>query len=240
MTETGEAVEPRPTRPTPRRRFIGPFGAGQVIAVLVVVVVSAVVLAAVTTPLATPTDPALPAPGATSYIVGQPTEGLRPGSLAPELEVDLGGGETFGLSDLAGQPIRLADLRGKAVWMNFWATWCPPCQAETPILREIAAEYADRGLVVVAVDVQETVDQARAYADRYQLDFPIGADVAGHIFRLYQAFALPTQFFIGPDGVVRTVLASPLTLEQARAQVEAILPETTLSPSPSAGSSPSP
>jgi thiol-disulfide isomerase/thioredoxin len=224
MTGTGEPVDPRPARPLPRRRFIGPFGARQVVGLLLIVVVAALVLAAVTTPLGTPRDPGLPAPGATSYVVGSPTEGLRPGSLAPEFEVDVGGGEMFQLADLDGRRIRLEEVRGKAVWINFWATWCPPCQSETPIIRDIAAEYADRGLVVVAVDVQETVETAREYAERYRLDFVIGADVSGHVFRRYQAFALPTQFFVAPDGLIRTVLASPLTEEQARAQVEAILP----------------
>ena len=224
MTEPGGAVDSRPARPAPPRGFIGPFGVRQVIGVIAAVIVVGVVLAAVTTPIGTPGDPALPAPGATSYVVGSPTEGLRPGGVAPELEVDLGGGQAFQLADLDGRPIRLEDLRGKAVWINFWATWCPPCQSETPIIRDIAAEYDDRGLVVVAVDVQETVETAREYADRYRLNFLIGADVSGHVFRRYQAFALPTQFFIGPDGVIRNVLASPLTADQARAQVEAILP----------------
>ena len=50
---------------------------------------------------------------------------------------------TFRLTDLDGKPVTLADLRGKAVWVNFWASWCPPCQAETPVLRQIAATYRD-------------------------------------------------------------------------------------------------
>jgi cytochrome c biogenesis protein CcmG, thiol:disulfide interchange protein DsbE len=150
--------------------------------------------------------------------------GLEPGSLAPEFAGTLADGSPFQLTDLDGQPIRLEDLRGKAVWVNFWATWCPPCQAETPIMREIDQRYRDRGLVIVAVNVQETVEAARGYAQRYALQYEIGADVSGHVFRQYRVFGLPTQFFIDPDGVIRAVVPSSLSLEGATRYVEAILP----------------
>jgi len=84
-------------------------------------------------------------------------------------------------------------------------------------------------LAVVAVEVQETVEDGRRYAERYGLRYTIGADVSGHVFRVYRVFGLPTQFFVGPDGVIRAVVPKPLTLEEARAYVEDVLP----APSPS-------
>ena len=120
---------------------------------------------------------------------------------------------------------RLEDLRGKLVWLNFWATWCPPCQAETPVLREMDERYRDRGLAIVAVAVQETtVDDVRAYAERYELDYPIAFDASADIFDLYKVFALPTQFFIGEDGRVREVVNGPLTREAIEARLDAWLP----------------
>ncbi|HEY0443073.1 MAG TPA: TlpA disulfide reductase family protein, partial [Candidatus Limnocylindrales bacterium] len=110
------------------------------------------------------------------------------------------------------------------VWVNFWASWCPPCQQETPVIRELSDTYRDRGLAVVAVEVQETADEGRRYADKYGLQYTIGADVAGNVFRAYHVFALPTQFFIGPDGVIRTVIQGPLTKDAATSLVESILP----------------
>jgi thiol-disulfide isomerase/thioredoxin len=194
------------------------------------VAIAAVVLTIVTTPLGAIGPVGLPKPQATAFPIGTPVEGLRPGDLAPDFMAELDDGSTFQLADLNGQPIRLEDLRGKTVWVNFWATWCPPCQAETPVLRDVAAEYADRGLVVVAVNVQETVETARQYAGRYGLEYVIGADVSAHILRRYRVYALPTQFFIGPDGILRTVVQGPLDESTARAYVESLLPPASPTP----------
>jgi thiol-disulfide isomerase/thioredoxin len=223
VTEPGPATPPRP----PRRGLVGPFSGRQLLAVFGAVLFAAVALVALTTPLGDTggTRPP-PDPRATPFIIGEaPAEGLRPGDLAPEFSVELEDGTTYQLTDLDGQPVRLADLRGKAVWINFWASWCPPCQAETPVLRELAETYRDEGLELVAISVQETsADDVRRYAERYELDFTIGFDGSGHIFRSYLVYALPTQFFVGPDGVIRSVVQGPLDLAGATARIEQILP----------------
>ena len=123
------------------------------------------------------------------------------GQQAPEFEVTKADGTVVGLTDLDGNPVRLEDLRGKLVWLNFWATWCPPCQSETPVLRDMDEAYGDKGLAIVGIAVQETTpDDVQAYADRYELGYDIAFDASADIFNLYKVFALPTQFFIGPDG----------------------------------------
>ena len=135
--------------------------------------------------------------------------------------------------DLKGNPIRLADLRGKAVWLDFWATWCPPCQAEMPILRDMSERYADQGLEVVAVSVQESSPADVAdYARRYELGYTIGFDGSGHIFDAYRGFALPTQYFIDPNGVIASIVGAPLDEAGAIKQIEAILPAGSPRPSP--------
>jgi thiol-disulfide isomerase/thioredoxin len=209
--------------PVRRRRFIGPFSVRQVVGAVLAVAVAAVVLTLVTTPLAPVSPVGLPSPRASAFVIGPPVEGLQPGQVAPELEARLPDGTTFRLTDLDGRPIRLADLRGRTVWMNFWASWCPPCQQETPVLRDLAEEYEDRGLTVVAVNVQETVDRAREYAEQYDLGYTIGADVSAHILRLYRVFALPTQFFIGPDSTVWAVVQGPLDDQLARRYIEELV-----------------
>jgi thiol-disulfide isomerase/thioredoxin len=111
------------------------------------------------------------------------------------------------------------------VWVNFWASWCPPCQAETPVMREMDETYRDLGLSIVAIAVQETtVDDVQAYADRYELDYTIAFDASGDVFRRYRVFALPTQFFIGPDGRILQVVNGPLFEDAARQRIEAWLP----------------
>ena len=220
-----------------RHGVIGPFSGRQLVLAFVAVIAAAVILVGVTTPLGnTANGPGTVNPQATAYIVGSPPpEGLRVGQTAPEFTVPLPDGTTYELKDLNGAPVRLADLRGKAVWLDFWATWCPPCQAELPILREMSERYADRGLEVVAVSVQESSPaDVAAYAKRYELGYTIGFDGSGHIFDAYRGFALPTQFFIDPNGVIASIVGAPLDEAGAISQIERILPAGSAVPSPAA------
>jgi cytochrome c biogenesis protein CcmG/thiol:disulfide interchange protein DsbE len=209
-----------------RHGLIGPFGGRQLAILAVAVIVVAVGLVVVTTPLGRTGPPSPNDPKATQYVFDPKASiGVRPGEIAPELSVPLPDGTTYQLTDLDGQPVRLADLRGKAVWINFWASWCPPCQSETPVIRDLAERYASRGLAVIGISVQETsLDDVRAYATRYQLGYTIATDLSGYIFRLYRPPGLPTQVFVGPDGAIRSVVLAPLTEADATAQIEAILP----------------
>ena len=173
-----------------------------------------------------------PFPAPPPFLVGEAQTGLQPGDRAPELEWTNPDGTPGQLLDLDGNPVRLEDLRGKLVWLNFWATWCPPCQAETPVLREMDERYRDQGLAIVGIAVQETtVDNVREYATRYGLGYPIAFDASADIFDLYRVYALPTQFFIGPDGKVLQVVNGPMTSEAARGWVETWLPDPSASPS---------
>ena len=227
-----------------RHGLIGPFGGRQLLGGAIVILVTAVLIVIVTTPLGTPGALGPGDPQATQFALGtQPPNGLKPGDIPPELIVpDANGGSTY-LSDLAGQPVRLLDLRGKAVWINFWASWCPPCQSETPVLRDLAERYRDRGLVVIGISVQESSPANVAdYVKRYQLGYTIATDSTGEIFRTWRLYGLPTQFFIGPEGAIRSVVPAPMTEARAIAQIEAILPRAPGSPSvspPGSSSAPS-
>ncbi len=227
------AARPRPVR----RRVVGPFSLRQVTIAIVVIMATALVLSLATLPLGT-TPNGIPIPEPSAFLIGSPIPGLRIGDLAPELGVDRPDGR-LELRDLDGNPIRLADLRGKAVWINFWASWCPPCQYETPTVRSMDQRYRDRGLVIVAIQVQQTVQAGRDYASRYELEYTIGADVTGSFFRAYRGFALPTQFFIDPEGRIRQIVLGPLDEARAAGLVESILPPgSSLGPSPAASAPP--
>lgn len=221
-----ESPELRPAPPPRRGVRIGPFSGRQLLTVASVVVLAGVGLTLATRPIASVDAGATPFPASTVFVVGPPTDGLQPGDQAPELTVTHDDGSQANLVDLDGNPVRLADLRGKLVWLNFWATWCPPCQAETPVLRDMNAEYADQGLAIVGIAVQETTpDDVRAYAERYQLGYRIAFDASADIFHLYRVYALPTQFFIDPEGRVLEVITGPMSDASARARIEAWLPK---------------
>jgi len=206
-----------------RKPLVGPFSGLQLVSVLVAVVLTAGILAVLNQPIASTVPPSLPAPGASFVAVGDAVEGLRVGDLAPEFTGTANGSQVQ-LTDLDGNPIRLADLRGKAVWINFWASWCPPCQAETPILRDVYNEHAAEGLALVAISVQETTpDDVRAYVQRYSLPYTVGFDATSAIFHTYHAYGLPTQLFLDRDGVIRNVVLGPITKEQAEAYLAPLL-----------------
>jgi peroxiredoxin len=228
------------THAPPKHGLIGPFSGRQLLVAILAVAAAAIVLVAFTTPLGTTANGPGPVdPRATPFVIGSPPpEGLRAGSTAPGLSVPLADGTTYQLTDLDGNPIRLEDLRGKVVWLNFFASWCPPCQQETPILRELSDRYHDRGLEVVGVSVQETsADDVAAYASRYELPYTIGFDGSGHVFRAYKVYALPTQFFIDTNGVIAQVVNGPVDEAGAAALIESLLPPAA---SAAASASPSP
>jgi thiol-disulfide isomerase/thioredoxin len=226
-----------------RRGLIGPFGGRQLLVGVLAVLVSAIVLVVITTPLGNASGLGPGNPQATQFVLGPaPTNGLQPGQLPPELTIAAADGSSAPLVDLDGKPVQLADLRGKVVWLNFWASWCPPCQFETPILRDLADRYRDRGLVVVGISVSESsADNVRAYAQKYQLGYTIAADVTGAVYAAYRLNGIPSSFFIGPEGAIRSIVRAPLNEAQAIAQIEAVLPGAgSEAPSTSTGTSPAP
>jgi thiol-disulfide isomerase/thioredoxin len=239
------ADEPRPSGAAASRwsrQVVGPFTLRHFGALVATLATATVLLTVLTTPVgpAAPTTP--PRPGSSFVIVGDVTDGLAVGQRAPELEGSRDG-VTVPLRDLDGDVIRLADRHGDVVWVNFWASWCPPCQEETPVLRAMHEGYADDGLALVAVSVQETsADDVRAYADTYGLEHTIGFDARSEVFRAWRGFGLPTHVFLDRDGVVRVVHYGPLSLDAATAIVEPLLaeaaPGTTSAPAPSPSASP--
>jgi thiol-disulfide isomerase/thioredoxin len=221
-----------------RRGFIGPFSRRQVLGAAIAVIAAGAILVGITAPLGRVTPGGPGDPQATPFVLGPaPANGLRVGDIPPELTIVGPDGTPAPLLDLSGKPVRLADLRGKAVWINFWASWCPPCQSETPVLRDLADAYRDRGLAVVGISVQETSpENVAAYVARYQLQYTDAADSTGDVFRTYRLYALPSQFFIGPEGAIRAIVPAPMTVAGATALIESILPPVG---GPSGGSRPS-
>ncbi len=108
----------------------------------------------------------------------------------------------FTLVGLDGNPIALADLRGKYVLVNFWATWCPPCQREMPDLQAYYQKYQNRNFVLLSVDVEEEAAKVAAFIQENNFSFPVVLDADGQVSIQYGAEALPSSFLIGPDGTL--------------------------------------
>jgi peroxiredoxin len=212
-----------PTSPSAwQRRIIGPFTLRHLVVVGVFLLLAAGALALLTVPISAP-QPLVESPGSGFYQTRERTVGLAVGQLAPELEgvVD---GETVGLTDLDDHPVSLAALRGDPVWLSFFATWCPPCQEETPVLRDTYEAHHDQGLEMIAISVQETTPgDVAAYAERYSLPYTIGFDASGAVFDTYRGFGLPTHVFIDADGVIAHLRYGPLDREMAAAIIEPLL-----------------
>lgn len=117
----------------------------------------------------------------------------------------------FTLLDPSGNVVRLSDFRGKTVVMNFWATWCPPCRKEFPELVRLYNQNADRGLVVLGVDLQESPEIVRNFLNEFDAKYPVVIDTKGDVAAGYRLLGLPTTYFIDGDGVIRAQHIGELT-----------------------------
>jgi thiol-disulfide isomerase/thioredoxin len=163
-------------------------------------------------------SPSQPAPGPSSSPV---QEGFGVGEPAPALLVPrLGGGD-----------IDLAQLRGKPVWVNFMATWCPSCVDELPAMAGFASRYSDTGLVVMAVDVREDAATVDAFMRGLGVTFPVGLDEQGTAQQAWGAYALPVHFWVDAEGIVRDGALGGIGPDVMAAGLETILPGVDVTPS---------
>jgi thiol-disulfide isomerase/thioredoxin len=106
----------------------------------------------------------------------------------------------FTAARLDGTPVRLSGLRGKVVFLNFWATWCPPCREEMPSLEALYQRFRGTDLEFLALDIQEAKDAVAAFMKQYGLSFPAALDSAGRISAEYGIRGIPATFIIDRGG----------------------------------------
>ena len=141
---------------------------------------------------------------------------VRVGQPAPE----------FSLPAISGESVRLADLRGHPVVLNFWASWCPPCLTELPAL--VSAWNAERpaGLQVLAINGDdERVAVIREFTTRMVLPFPVLLDARARVNNRYRVTGLPTTVFIDSAGIVRALNPGPIDADALAKGLKTILPE---------------
>ena len=99
-----------------------------------------------------------------------------------------------------GDELSLESLRGKAVVINFWASWCDPCKKETPMLQEAWERYKDDGLVIVGIDYDDFKGDARAFAKRYGVTYPLVHDREKSTVKRYGVIGVPETLFVDREG----------------------------------------
>ncbi|RBP87036.1 DsbE subfamily thiol:disulfide oxidoreductase [Cytobacillus firmus] len=139
--------------------------------------------------------------------------GLEKGNLAPDFE----------LTDMEGNPVKLSDFRGKAVLLNFWASWCPPCRAEMPHMEKLYNKYKDKNFDILAVNLTNTEKNsgdAEKFVKELGLTFTIPMDVKGEAGSDYNIMAYPTSYFIDSDGVIREKVLGALNEEYMEQEIK--------------------
>lgn len=121
------------------------------------------------------------------------------------------------------ETVRLSDLEGKGVMLNFWATYCEPCEKEMPYMESLYPEYKDDiEIVAVSLDANELVIQQ--FIDKYDLTFPVLHDTKSEVMDLYNVGPIPSTFFIDPEGKIVDKVAGALTLETLEDHFQEIQP----------------
>lgn len=149
-----------------------------------------------------PLRPALPQAPVKIDVAPDAEIGARLGQPAPD----------FKLKTLADTMVALAALKGRPVVINFWASWCPPCRLEMPLLIAAYREHREQGLEVLAVNLtdQEHAKDIRRFVAEFAMPFPVALDQKGKVRGRYGLIALPTTVFVGSDGNVSVINSGPI------------------------------
>lgn len=131
----------------------------------------------------------------------------------------------FTLPNADGAPIPLADSASRATVVNFWATWCVPCEVEMPALQALYESYEGRGLRVIGVNLGEPASAVRAWADRLALTFPLVLDADGRAAADYRLRGQPTTVIVAADGRVASIVYGPADLAALERLITPLLDE---------------
>ena len=158
----------------------------------------------------------VPDPGAGGDAASdEPGTAPRTGFLAPDFE----------LPTLDGGTVRLSELRGRPVLINFWASWCGPCRSEMPHIQAAYEHHSQEGLVVLGVNQMESPNSVSRFVEEYSLTFPMPMDRDGKVSAVYQARGLPTSFFVDAEGVIRATFTGPMSSGFIESKLEEIIPQ---------------
>ncbi|MEK6265293.1 MAG: TlpA family protein disulfide reductase [Clostridium sp.] len=128
----------------------------------------------------------------------------------------------FKLKDLDGNEVSLSDLKGKKVFLNFWATWCPPCKEEMPDIEKLYQETKDSDLVIVAIEIGEPLSTVKSFIDSNKYNFKVLIDPSQSVATQYNIAAIPTSYFIDVDGNIISKNVGAMNIEQMREYIKTL------------------
>ena len=126
----------------------------------------------------------------------------------------------FELKTLAGEPLRLEKFRGRALIMNFFASWCDPCREEMPLINALASKAGENGYAVLGIAIQDRRASVMEFAREAGVVFPVALDLDSKVQRAYRVLGPPSTFFVDAQGVLRDFVFGPLTPERMHQALE--------------------
>jgi cytochrome c biogenesis protein CcmG, thiol:disulfide interchange protein DsbE len=131
----------------------------------------------------------------------------------------------FSLNSFDGRTLKLSELRGQMVIINFWASWCPPCREEAAYLEQTWRKYEGKGVVFIGVDWVDTEKEALAYMDEFDLTYFNGPDIGTRIAQAYNIQGVPETFYVAKNGELRGVHIGPLKSPALDDKIDELLAE---------------
>ena len=154
--------------------------------------------------------------------------GGNPGGLAVnsdlvEFEIDASAARDFDLDLIGGGTVQLSDLRGKVVMVDFWASWCPPCRVEAPVLAKVYREFQGQPVEFLGVDIWDNIGDAELFLQQEGQAYPNGFDASGVVAIDYGVRGIPEKYFIDREGILVKKLSGPLTETTLRNTINELL-----------------
>lgn len=196
----GQNGAPQPTEPSPAA--YGPHARRNAAVIIVVVVAIAAMLIG---------GKYLAQRGERSGTIS--AGGPKPGTAAPD----------FALQSLEGKTVHLSDFRGKAVLLNFWATWCDPCRQEIPRFVELQNKYGERGLQVVGVSLDDDAKAVPPFYRQYKMNYPVAVGDAKLAERFGDILGLPVNLLIDRDGRIAARHVGEANIPQVETEIRSLL-----------------
>ncbi len=131
----------------------------------------------------------------------------------------------FVLTDMNGEKHQLSEYKGQGVFLNFWGTWCKPCEREFPLMDKQYQEVKDQGLQILAVNIGESDFVVQKFIDRLGLTFPVLIDDNKSVMESYNINPLPTTFLINPEGKIEKIITGEMSEESINEYMAQIMPE---------------